>query len=266
MPAYLLPLDQGKKIVLEKAIVFIGRHPECDVLLTQSRKISRKHCCIAQVNDTVVIRDLGSMNGIHVNGTRVEREVRLNVDDEVMIGDCRYVFKAGAAKNGESASQKSLEKSASPATPASKGRPASRPVATPLPEDDVDFPIRKSGRKKSRPKPIDEQSTPEAVPLVVPRKSKKRNDQLEELNEDDLAVVDELDVVENDDEDSFQELELVRPKKKLTPLPSPIRIEPKVDKLELFDDEDDDDDDDAVMLEKDDEFEDSDSQVELIPE
>ncbi|MGE3316625.1 MAG: FHA domain-containing protein [Planctomycetaceae bacterium] len=93
MIAFLTPIEhKGMKIPLDKAIVFIGRHPECDIVLTRSRKVSRKHCAIAQVNNNFVIRDLGSMNGIRVNGQAIRKDVRLNVGDEIMIGDLRYAL------------------------------------------------------------------------------------------------------------------------------------------------------------------------------
>ena len=57
MPAFLVPVDAGQCLIpLEKAILLIGRQSDCDVALTQSRKISRKHCCIAQVNNKYVVR------------------------------------------------------------------------------------------------------------------------------------------------------------------------------------------------------------------
>jgi pSer/pThr/pTyr-binding forkhead associated (FHA) protein len=92
MPIYLAPIEKGRRIVLDKAIVFVGRHPECDVVLARSRKVSRKHCCIVQVDKNFIIRDLGSMNGIRVNGDRIPRESVLKPGDEVAIGDCRYIF------------------------------------------------------------------------------------------------------------------------------------------------------------------------------
>lgn len=266
MPAYLLPLDQGKKIVLEKAIVFIGRHPECDILLTQSRKISRKHCCIAQVNDAIMIRDLGSMNGVHVNGKRVEREVRLKIDDEVMIGDCRFVFKAtpkNAEKNGDSASAKrTVEKPAGKSSPSNIARGTPRPVGPPTPEND--FPLPGGRRKNSSAKGFGEASTPDAFPLMNAKNQNSKKDL-----DDDLAVIDELDVVEIDDaDDSFQELELVKPShkpssKKSPPPPPPKRkkqVEEEIDDLEFIDD------DDVIMeLDESDEWKDSGSQVELTP-
>jgi predicted component of type VI protein secretion system len=88
MPAQLLALDDGPSILLDKPVLLLGRHPECDVQI-DSRKISRKHCVIAQVNDTLVVRDLGSTNGIRINGVRVA-EGRLTSGDELTVGNCRY--------------------------------------------------------------------------------------------------------------------------------------------------------------------------------
>src|ERR1700722_3409533 len=88
MPAQLVALDDGPSVLLDKPILLIGRHPECDIQI-DSRKISRRHCCIAQVADYLVIRDLGSTNGIRINGDRV-LEGRLDEGDEVLIGASRY--------------------------------------------------------------------------------------------------------------------------------------------------------------------------------
>jgi pSer/pThr/pTyr-binding forkhead associated (FHA) protein len=70
MPPQLVALTEGPSILLDKPILLIGRHQECDIQIP-SRKISRRHCCIAQVNDHLVVRDLCSTNGIRINGVRV---------------------------------------------------------------------------------------------------------------------------------------------------------------------------------------------------
>ena len=88
MPAQLLSLNEGPNILLDKPILLLGRHPECDVQI-ESRKISRRHCCIAQVSDYLVVRDLGSTNGLRINGFRV-LEGRLAPGDELTIGTYRY--------------------------------------------------------------------------------------------------------------------------------------------------------------------------------
>lgn len=88
MPAQLVSLSEGPNILLDKPILLLGRHPECDIQLN-SKKISRRHCCLAQVNTYLVVRDLGSTNGIRINGVRV-LEGRLKDGDELTVGNFRY--------------------------------------------------------------------------------------------------------------------------------------------------------------------------------
>jgi predicted component of type VI protein secretion system len=89
MPAQLVALTEGPNILLDKPILLIGRHPEADIQIG-SRKISRLHCCIAQVSNYLVVRDLGSTNGIRINGER-KSEGRLDPGDELTIGNYQYV-------------------------------------------------------------------------------------------------------------------------------------------------------------------------------
>jgi predicted component of type VI protein secretion system len=88
MPHQLVALTDGPNIPLDKPIVLLGRHQECDIQLG-SRKVSRKHCCLAQVNDYLVVRDLGSTNGVRINGARVSEGI-LRAHDELTIGNQRY--------------------------------------------------------------------------------------------------------------------------------------------------------------------------------
>ena len=83
-----MALNDSPSILLDKPILLLGRHPECDIQI-ESRKISRRHCCIAQVSDYLVVRDLGSTNGIRINGVRII-EGRLATGDELTIGNNRY--------------------------------------------------------------------------------------------------------------------------------------------------------------------------------
>lgn len=88
MPPQLVALTEGPSILLDKPILLVGRHQECDIQIP-SRKISRRHCCIAQVNDHLIVRDLCSTNGIRINGVRVA-EGQLNHGDELTIANYRY--------------------------------------------------------------------------------------------------------------------------------------------------------------------------------
>lgn len=90
MGVCLQPLTDGPRVLVDKPILFVGRDPDCDIVLTNSRRISRKHCCLAHVNNQLTIRDLGSMNGVWVNGARVEQTGLISIGDEIAFGDVRY--------------------------------------------------------------------------------------------------------------------------------------------------------------------------------
>ena len=62
-----------------------GRGPECDVR-PNSDLVSRQHCLLHVTEETVTIRDLGSMNGTLVNGQLVTAARLLNHGDTLQIG------------------------------------------------------------------------------------------------------------------------------------------------------------------------------------
>jgi pSer/pThr/pTyr-binding forkhead associated (FHA) protein len=119
----LVPLTPGEApaIPLQRPILLLGRHGDCDIRLSQSR-ISRIHCCLALAYDRVLIRDLGSRNGLRVNGRSIQ-ESRLYPGDEVAIGPILYRLELeGAAplRAGES-SRRSPELADNPGRPANRG-------------------------------------------------------------------------------------------------------------------------------------------------
>jgi hypothetical protein len=95
MPSRLVALDEGPDIMLDRTMVVVGRHPACDTRL-DSLRVSRHHCCMTQENGEVVVRDLGSTNGIRINGQRVEIG-RLRAGDELSIAHIRYRLENGQA-------------------------------------------------------------------------------------------------------------------------------------------------------------------------
>ena len=97
MSARLIPLSLTSTvapvIALQRPVILIGRHPECDVRI-DSPQISRRHCCIALAYDRLLVRDLGSRNGVRVNG-RVIEETVLRPGDELAIGPFFYRLEDG---------------------------------------------------------------------------------------------------------------------------------------------------------------------------
>jgi predicted component of type VI protein secretion system len=98
MTLKLTPLVQGTGpvVLLQRPVYLVGRHPECDLQL-DGPKISRRHCCFALAYDRLIVRDLGSRNGVRVNGREIV-ETQLFRGDEVAIGPLIYrVERDGAA-------------------------------------------------------------------------------------------------------------------------------------------------------------------------
>src|SRR4051812_18297262 len=95
MPSRLVAIDEGPDIPLDRTMVVVGRHPQCDARL-DSLRVSRHHCCMTQDKDELVVRDLGSTNGIRINGQRVEMG-RLRPGDELSIAHIRFRLDGGLA-------------------------------------------------------------------------------------------------------------------------------------------------------------------------
>jgi len=176
--------------------VLSGRQSDCDVSLTESRKVSRRHCCLAQVNNQILARDLGSTNGIFLNGERVKRECRLKLGDELMIGDLKFrlqndpnppVPKPVVAKlpptkpvKAERASQTPMVDPfgtfSSKPTPFVRGVPGgelpSMDIPVILPEEDLDFAVEPSLARMPQPRA---ESGP-LVPYLPPRKADSEGD------------------------------------------------------------------------------------------
>jgi adenylate cyclase len=63
----LIPCGGGEPILLSKPILLVGRSPGCDITLP-SPLVSSKHCQLEFKEGYWHVRDLGSTNGIRVNG------------------------------------------------------------------------------------------------------------------------------------------------------------------------------------------------------
>lgn len=97
MPPRLVPIDEGPDIMLDRGMVVVGRHPGCDARL-DSPRVSRHHCCVMPEDGEVLVRDLGSTNGVRINGQRVEAG-RLKPGDELSIAHLRYRLEEGREPN-----------------------------------------------------------------------------------------------------------------------------------------------------------------------
>src|SRR6187402_3569603 len=70
---------------LNSGSLLIGRLPECDVNLPDTL-VSRMHARLSVQQESVVVEDLHSTNGVYVNGLRVTHSCVLREGDRILIG------------------------------------------------------------------------------------------------------------------------------------------------------------------------------------
>ena len=87
-------LDNQKNILElfnNKDIITVGRDSSCDLRINDNR-ISRKHASIKKLsNDKFLLKDLGSLNGIYVNGSKVNGTKTISKEDNIFIS--KYLLK-----------------------------------------------------------------------------------------------------------------------------------------------------------------------------
>jgi pSer/pThr/pTyr-binding forkhead associated (FHA) protein len=82
-------LINGRRYALKFGMNFIGRDQLCDVFVPDPH-ISRKHASVDLISDgTMTLIDLGSTNGVVVNGERVPSGI-LNPGDTFTIGQTTF--------------------------------------------------------------------------------------------------------------------------------------------------------------------------------
>ncbi|MBL8682002.1 MAG: FHA domain-containing protein [Myxococcales bacterium] len=81
---FLAPAGTPSTFVITKVPVLLGRSEIADVSLPFS-SISREHAKIVVENDQLVIEDLGSSNGVVVNGERVKKK-SISAGDQITMG------------------------------------------------------------------------------------------------------------------------------------------------------------------------------------
>jgi hypothetical protein len=83
----------GRRRELDDRVVVVGRSRECDIPVDDPN-VSRRHAEIRHEDGAFWIVDLGSTNGVTVNGQRVER-ARLDPDAEILLGTTELRFERG---------------------------------------------------------------------------------------------------------------------------------------------------------------------------
>lgn len=81
----------------ERSVV-LGRARDCEIVLTD-RKVSGHHAEVSFVKGKVRVRDLGSREGVYINGKRIEKRVSVTPEDLIEIG--RFRIRVAARSRSE---------------------------------------------------------------------------------------------------------------------------------------------------------------------
>ncbi|HEY7966139.1 MAG TPA: DUF3662 and FHA domain-containing protein [Solirubrobacteraceae bacterium] len=85
-------LDIGGRVVaIAAAGAVIGRSPDCDIVIAVN-EVSRRHAQVTPDADGWILTDLGSTNGVRLNGRPIGVPTRLADGDVIELGSVELVF------------------------------------------------------------------------------------------------------------------------------------------------------------------------------
>jgi predicted component of type VI protein secretion system len=85
MPSHLLRYHGTDTKLPDDRTIVIGRDPTCDIVVNDPGA-SRRHCSLKVEPEGVWLEDLGSQNGVFVNGAKVDKPVCLKTGDWFRVG------------------------------------------------------------------------------------------------------------------------------------------------------------------------------------
>lgn len=91
---------RGQDVELRPGLVLVGRSSGCHIVLDDAL-VSRRHAQFIVTKDSVVVEDLGSVNGVYVNSHRIEGNEPLRDADRVQIGKSEFVLRSSSEKPRE---------------------------------------------------------------------------------------------------------------------------------------------------------------------
>ena len=86
-----LLLVAGRRLLVAPRGATIGRSRDCDIVLEDS-SISRRHAELRPGGQGWTIEDLGSTNGVRVNGNTVHGPQEVRTGDRIEIGSTEMLF------------------------------------------------------------------------------------------------------------------------------------------------------------------------------
>ncbi len=98
--------DEGRKTVVPfvRDEITIGRQEGNTIRLTE-RNVSRRHARLVRQNGHVLVEDLGSYNGVRINGERIQGQAQIADGDLIQIGDYDLAVQKEAAAQAQAQAQ-----------------------------------------------------------------------------------------------------------------------------------------------------------------
>lgn len=137
--------DQGHATVvpLLRDEVTIGREQGNTIRLTE-RNVSRSHARLLRRNGSYVVEDLGSYNGVTINGERIDANAKLASGDQLGIGDYGLAFQSDVAATANTMP-----------SPEPKSQPPPRLVVLSEPAAGAEFTLTKPAMRIGRDERLD---------------------------------------------------------------------------------------------------------------
>lgn len=137
--------DEGHTTVvpLLRDEITIGRERGNSIRLTE-RNVSRLHARLLKRNGSYIVEDLGSYNGVTVNGERIESKAELSAGDQLGIGDYDLAFQSDVVATANTLP-----------SPKPKSQPPPRLVVLGEPAAGAEFTLSKSALRIGRDERLD---------------------------------------------------------------------------------------------------------------
>ena len=137
--------DEGHTTVvpLLRDEITIGRERGNSIRLTE-RNVSRLHARLLKRNGSYIVEDLGSYNGVTVNGERIESKAELAAGDQLGIGDYDLAFQSDVVATANTLP-----------SPKPKSQPPPRLVVLGEPAAGAEFTLSKSALRIGRDERLD---------------------------------------------------------------------------------------------------------------
>ncbi len=133
---YLKRLSDNREYPLVGSSMVIGRRDTCEIVLSDESGVSRQHAVITVVEGDFTIEDLGSTNGVLLNGEKITAPTKIITDDTLIFDILEYQLNASGAAQEQAAPlvETPVVSGESPAIKQSKDKDHSPPKVAPVDE------------------------------------------------------------------------------------------------------------------------------------